>query len=268
MRISHFHHTALFTALLLASLSQSAEAFMRAATPTFTQTATATAPSYYFRRSVPSVSGAPLPTSGLASYQLEYNFSVFGYYPANDLSANSVDTSKPVSLTVILDGGNTVNLVDFSGLAPGSKVTLTNNTVITGADGSGVQFDGSGGYRAAVQAGSALKLAAGVSFTIDNTNGTLLGGPGGGGMAGGATLAGCLNGTDTNMIGAVGYGYTPMTTSYGTGAVSGNYGQPGGVGTGVCTTAGGPGGLAVQLNGANITWLGGFNSTQVQGAVQ
>ena len=187
----------------------------------------------------------------------------------------------------------------------GSTVTLINNGNIygkggnAGAGGSGTSSNTAGGAGGA--GGPAMSL--GYNITIDNTNGKIFGGGGGGG--GGRGFYNCYfnnctgvggnggGGGQGSSGGSGGGGGAGVPYPNGEGGGSGGSGSPAGPGAGSTYTGtwshnnggnggawasagagspagggGGAGAAAILLNAKTITWLGGYNGSQVRGAVQ
>jgi hypothetical protein len=218
--------------------------------------------------------------------------------------------TQALTVTVTINSGVTVSAT-YSGqaafstgsLPAGSIVKIINNGSILGAGGTGGaggdsrQNGNSGG-----NGGTAINL--GVSVSIDNTNGSILGGGGGGGGGGGMGNVGGPGGSGGAPVGggprggyggggssgsgsgggARGEGFD-LNSAYGQGSGWGGPGGPGGSygasgaaggvgytydGSYYVVSSGGGGGAsgnAVKLNSATITWLGGNNATQVKGPV-
>lgn len=176
----------------------------------------------------------------------------------------------------------------------GSKLKIVNYGKIRGKGGAGGGSDTGGS-----PGGDALDL--GLNVTIDNTTvGNIFGGGGGGG---GGNTAQPLGGGDSGGGGGGGgqgddggsggtgtdmgeNGQAGSESSYGNGGaghlgVSGNEGGGGGRGGEWGSVGqyggtayleptprpGGAGGKAIDKNGKTITWIAGYNSTQVKGAV-
>lgn len=148
--------------------------------------------------------------------------------------------AKPAAL------GGAVGQVGQNGTSSGAACTSPRTTA-----GS---FVGGGGGRIMPGTGGA-----GGSSTTTTAFGS--GGGSGGGGAGSS-----LQGTGTG--GAGGTSNAVGANASGTGAGGGGgWGASGGSGGGIGATAGGGGGKAVNLNGFTVTWVGGFPSTRVFGAV-
>lgn len=215
--------------------------------------------------------------------------------------------TSPVSVVLIVSSGVKVRaalatgFLTGSGWAAGSTILIVNNGYIHGDGGSGGNAGQVGGTLNGAN-GAAGYDAIGLSWavTIDNTNGYILAGAGGGGggaayqlglaAAGGgsggggqgtSTGPGNVGGTNAGTQGGVGSFNGPGARGNGgSDSFYGVFGGDGGAG-GVWATAGAPGqatatntagnggapGYAIRLNGYSVTWVGGYNSTQVQGAV-
>lgn len=194
-----------------------------------------------------------------------------------------------VDVVVIVNSGALVNPNSTAGWAlrfgtgwtAGSTFRLNNSGTITGAGGNG--SNGSASPSDGGAGGPAINLD-GNSVSIDNTSGYIQGGGGGGsgglqlggfssaggggGGAGWDGFSGGLGGSGTGAGGTSG-----ATGSISGGGIGGDGGDQGGAGgapgsDGVAAgAAGGAAGKAVDLAGGSVTWLGGYNSTQVKGAV-
>jgi hypothetical protein len=212
--------------------------------------------------------------------------------------ATAVDVVVTVASSIIV--GNSgfpsgVAMITGSGWVTGSTITLVNNGFIEGFGGAG--FDGDGG--------NAMSLT--WPITIDNTNGYIRGGGGGGafGLPMGPTnpaLSGAGGGGAGGGQGNPGGGHSAGDTNYavvgtdgtdgsrsspgsggngGANSFYGNYGGGGGGGgawgdagsnanlngAGFGNTNTGAAGKAINTAGNAVTWLGGNNSSQVKGAV-
>lgn len=205
--------------------------------------------------------------------------------------SHAVAVVLTINSGVIFGSSATLRSIDTgAGWIAGSTITIVNN-----GDGQGAGGDGDGG-----NGHPAIYLQWPVA--IDNTNGYIRGGGGGGGEGGcitsgniGGGGGGGGQGHPGGAAGAKpsGYFYSGANGSAGSSSGPGNGGVGGtfGGGTGGTggqggawgkngksggnsniggspgPTGGGNAGNAVQLNGYTVTWLGGFNSTQVLGAV-
>jgi hypothetical protein len=171
----------------------------------------------------------------------------------------------------------------------GSRVSIINNGDIWGYNGSGCNYVS---YKwpsirvdQASRGGSAIALSC--PIIIDNTNGNIFGGGGGGGgthNVSGVTGVLLLGGggrppgdsavfifgqtiVDAKDAGLFGSGDGAYLQAYPT-SPAGSCNGPGLAGQTVSGTyPGGSVGYSVNANGNPVTWLGGFNSTQVKGSV-
>lgn len=217
-----------------------------------------------------------------------------------DLYTLAGNPSTPGTYIFTIDSGTVINssvtwlaALSTGSWPAGSSITLVNNGAIYGRGGDG-------GYRGYSPSpggcpggpggagGPALSMA--YPLTIDNTNGYILGGGGGGGGAVGYYVKG--NCSNSGAGGGGGQGSVNSaggSPNGGAGTVSGpgapgtqlgvwyagsggTWGAPGGYGSNTNYTVppapGGAGGAAVSGAGYGITWLGGYNGSQVRGAVQ
>lgn len=169
-----------------------------------------------------------------------------------------------------------------------SVIKIINNSTIFGMWGNGGSGNNNGHGNDGEHGGDAIAI--GVDVQIDNSSGNIFGGGGGGGGGGTDQHCSCCNGESGD--GGDGQGRNHAATSggvgdeqqcqecvtdrtdcqrYGDGGDGGDYGANGGNGDDGDDSGdggqGGNGGKAVDLNGNSVTWLGGFNSTQVKGDV-
>lgn len=184
-----------------------------------------------------------------------------------------------------------------TGWVPGSTLLVMNrgNAYGKGGDGGGgasMTADGTNGD----DGGPAIEIEdSNLAVSIDNSDGLVAGG-GGGGAGGGSNSSGgygggggggrsrsptsggskgggsANNGDGGNESGpGMGGGGDPGLVLAGKrGGKGGDWGSPGkSAEDGFLHNSGGrgDGGKAVKLNGHTVVWLGGFNSTQVKGAV-
>lgn len=182
-------------------------------------------------------------------------------------------------VTVTANSGVTIAGFDMgAGWAVGSTFLLVNHGTIRAGGGGG--FGGNGGTvghpngYGGTAGGTALTMRA--DLTIDNTDGLIAGGGGGGGGGGFSDPPNAAGGVGGNgWPTGTGWGHgtgTPPNNSgdggAGGGAGSkGGDGKPGGAFVHGNGGAGGAAGKSVALNGYNVTWLGGNDSTHVKGPV-
>ncbi len=173
----------------------------------------------------------------------------------------------------ISSSGYTTPALQSGTFPAGSTLTIVNNSYIRGAGGNGVS-NGTG-----QPGGTSIYLT--LPTTIDNTNGYIWAGGGGGGAG---RLSGSYWGSGGGGAGkvpgqpggstSVGSGGAGTVTTGGAGGGSGNVwggrggdcGAPGAAGTYATSLAGGRGGYSIQRNGHTSTWVGGNDTTRVKGA--
>jgi hypothetical protein len=196
---------------------------------------------------------------------------------------DAVDVTVNVSGLVYSSGPSAWPLRFGTGWAAGCTFRLVNSGTVQGAGGSGGTGatypggDGAGG-------GSAINRD-GNPVSIDNVAGYILGGGGGGGggaLGGFSSTGGGGGGAGWDGIGGGGggSGYNGGDDGADGTIASGGFGGsadvPGGNGGGLGAAgdsgsgvggAGGAAGKAVELAGGAVTWLGGYNATQVKGGV-
>jgi hypothetical protein len=222
------------------------------------------------------------------------------YEATTQAAAAGFNTAEPLNVLITVSSGIYVGTLAYRNFAAGSTIKLVNNGYIVGGGGAG--GNGPGG----VGSDGGVALALGTNnITIDNTNGFIYGGGGGGG-GGGDYNAGSAGAQGGGGGGGFGYpggaagspggaggagaegtaGTAGSRTAAGVHGLGGtdpffgvsgaNGGDGGGIagagaaGGSSATTAGGPGGsagVAILTNGVTVSWLGGFNSTQVKGAI-
>ena len=181
------------------------------------------------------------------------------------------------------------------GFQTGSTLKIVNNGTICGkggkgADGgapsNGAASDGATGFDAIYFNTPALTV------TIDNTNGYILGGGGGGGGGAANLNGGGGGGGGRGRVGGLGGsrgsvnagdGAAGSFASAGVGGIAdpagfskegadgGDWGQPGNDAAPVSHYGtpgrGGPAGWAINKGATSVTFVGGYNSTQVKGTV-
>lgn len=204
-----------------------------------------------------------------------------------DLFVAAGSPTGAVVLTVTVAAGVYVgSFTNVGAWAAGTTHKLVNNSYVVGVGGAGNSGAG----------GDAITL--GWPISIDNTNGVIGGGGGGGqrgktgsggtqggGGGGGRGLPGGAAGAKTGAGGGAADGTAGTKSARGTGGSRGssgaNHGGTGGNGgnlgfdgeqsgtndAGARTGSPGAAGKAIDLNGYAVTWLGGFNASQVKGAV-
>lgn len=172
------------------------------------------------------------------------------------------------------------------GFPSGSTLNLINHGRIAGYGGNGGGFAGKHGS----PGGDAIYLDD--NIIIDNADGEIFGGGGGGGKGadftpggkgggggggqgytdggnGGQVLGGAQDGDDGSESGR-GLGGNPGGSgakSGGGGGTWGSNGTNGGTNSRESGGTGGTAGKAVAKNGKTVTWIAGYNGTQVRGAV-
>lgn len=215
------------------------------------------------------------------------NFNVYSYF------GNPTEVTDYVLVVdhEIYSTGSTVPALQTGTFPAGSKLTIVNNSYIRGAGGDG--GNNQGGNPSSGKAGGTAIFTQ-LPLTLDNTNGYIWAGGGGGGAvnkfqamgaggtgrafeAGGGGGAGSIPGKGgvgrwygTGQYGGTGGTANGSPGTLTTGGASGHVGVYAGslgvAGAGG-DSAGGRGGYSVQLNGNALTWIGGNDATRVKGVI-
>jgi hypothetical protein len=176
--------------------------------------------------------------------------------------------------------------------ASGSKIRVINRGYIVGKGGNGGAGGASSSNGSAGSAGGPAVWCEAQTLEIDNSAGYILGGGGGGGGGGGNYLGdggngggggrgrgsssggsgGAPNGESGDPGSFAGAGAGGDGSLAGDGGFGGDWATAGETGStsvigGYTGGAGGAPGKAVYRTGGTLVWLGGYNSAQVQGAV-
>lgn len=193
-----------------------------------------------------------------------YDEAVAAGIPVADAISLEVTVSDDVTALNHLPG------LDWGvGWHPDSTFKLINKATISGFGGNGA----GSALGAAASGSNAIELR-GATVKVDNSEGNIWAGGGGGGWAGG----GSAGGGGGAPLGRGGGGSPTNGTTTGPGpggddgegnigGSGGDFGEPGQSGTGVDTSAGGAAGKAINLDGGTVIWIAGNDSARVKGAV-
>lgn len=188
--------------------------------------------------------------------------------------AAGIPVADKITLTVTVSGDVTA-LRHLPGLDwgvgwhPDSTFKLINKAKISGFGG-----DGAGSVLGPATPGTNAIELRGATVKIDNAEGNIWAGGGGGGWAdggnvgggGGAPLGRGGGGSPTNGT-TTGPGPGGDDGEGNFGGSGGDFGEPGQSGSGVDTSAGGAAGKAINLEGGAVIWISGNDPERVKGLV-